>query len=253
MKKSTSESVLELVKLGFSKQEASLYLLIYQRGTVSAKDLGRELGVSPNSLYRLLEKLVRKNLVFASTSWPKSYKVVSPRFAFDLLVKNKIVAIEESREKLIGLLPVSRNDDLTKIEIIGGARELFDNYVTLSRKAKKEILLISIGEEVSEEVLLANRDCLERGIKIRFIAHKLDQTNKDLLVRWVRMGIEVRHLPGQGFHLVIFDQNRCLLSASNPDDPGERSTVCIYSQAISTAMSQYFNSIWEKAIPVPKF
>lgn len=238
------DNVKEFVKLGFSTQEAALYFLIYRKGTISAKDLASELGVSPNSLYRPLKKLTREKLVSVTNDWPKTYKAISPHFAFDLLIKNKVLEIEESKEKLISLLPIPNYNDQTKFEIIGGAKELFDNYVDISRKTKKEILIISIGEDVPEEVLLANRDSLERGVKISFIAHKSDQTNNALLTRWKRMGIDVRHLPGQGFHLVIFDQNQCLLSASDPKNLGVRTTVHISSQAISKALSEYFNSIW---------
>ena len=245
-----SENIQEFVKLGFTKLEASIYLSIYKSGTTSALELAKKLNASPNSLYRSLEKLTQKNILSSSNNWPKTYKAISPRFAFDLMVKNKIIEIEESKEKLISLLPTSNSNDQTKIEIVGGSKELFDNYVKLSQNTKKEILIISIGEEVSEEVLLANRDCLQRGIKIRFIAHKLDQTNKNLLIRWQRMGMEVKHLPGQGFHLVIFDQNQTLLSASNPKIPDQRTTIHIYSPEISKSMSDYFFSIWDQATPI---
>ncbi len=250
MSNTISENVKEFIKLGFSRQEAVLYFLIYKKGSISARDLALELGVSPNSLYRSLEKLTQEKLILPSKKWPKTYKVLSPRFAIDMLVNNKIMEIEEGKEKLISLLPIPSDSVQTKIEIIGGSKELFDNYISLSKRTKKEILIISVGEEVSEEVLLANRDCLERGVKIYFIVHKYDQTNNDLLVRWKRMGIEVRYLQGQGFHLVIFDRNQSLLSASNPKNTEERTTIHIYSQAISKALSQYFNSIWEEATPI---
>jgi len=244
------ENVKEFVKLGFSKQEAAVYFLIHKKGSMSVNDLAQELEVSPNSLYRLLEKLTQEKLVSCTNSWPKTYKAIPPSFALDFLVKNKIMEMEESKEKLINLLPIFNKSDQTKIEVIGGTKELFENYISLSRKTKKEILIVSVGEEVSEEVLLANRDSIARGIRICFIVHKLDKTNKDLLVRWERMGIEVRHLSGQGFHLVIFDQDQSLLSASDPKKPEERTTIHIYSRAISKALSQYFNSIWEKATPI---
>lgn len=250
MANTASENLKEFIKLGFTKQEATLYFLIYKNGSIPARDLAFKLGVSPNSLYRSLEKLIQEKLILASEKWPKTYKAISPHYAIDLLVKNKIMEIEEGKERLISLLPVPSNSDQTEIEIIGGSKELFDNYVNLSKRVKKEIFIISIGEEVPEEVLLANRDCLERGVKIYFIVHKYDQTNNDLLVRWKRMGVEVRYLQGQGFHLVIFDQNQSLLSASNPKNTEERTTIHIYSQAISKALSQYFNSIWEEAIPI---
>lgn len=246
-----SENINEFVKFGFSKQEAMVYLLIYKNGPISAKDIAQRIKASPNSLYRILEKLNQKKLVSSFNDWPKTYKAIPPHIAFDLLAKNKIIEIEESKEKLINLLPKpSNNNDQTKIEVIGGVKELFNSYIDLSNKTKKEIYIISIGEEVSNEVLLANRDSLERGIKIFFIAHKFDQSNRNLLIRWQRMGIEVRHLPGQGFHLVIFDQNQTLLSASNPQNPKDRSTVHISSPEISKALAQYFNSVWKIAIPI---
>jgi len=243
MKQKALEHVREFAKLGFTKQEARVYLGIYEMGPLSVNDLAKHLKTLPNSLYRILEKLVDNKLITLTNTWPKIYKAIPPALAFDLLIKEKIIDFEKNKEKLISLLPPLSIKDQTSIEIIGGAKELFNAYVKLSRKAKREILIISIGEEVPEKVLLANRDTLERGVIIRFIAHKLDQSNKHLLIRWKRMGLKVRHIPGQGFHLVIFDKNQSLLSTSNPKNPKERATIRISSPALSEALGEYFNNV----------
>jgi hypothetical protein len=64
------------------------------------------------------------------------------------------------------------------------------------------------------------------------------------------MGLEVAHLPGTGFHLVIVDTKTALLSVSDPENPEHRVTISIHSPYLSRAFSEYFSGIWQKAIPV---
>jgi sugar-specific transcriptional regulator TrmB len=245
-----SEITKEFVKLGFTRREVEVYLVILDLGVSSAQVIAQILKVSPNSLYRMLDKLVRSKLVTISNAWPETYKAVPPSLGFDYLAKSKFLELEEAKEKIINLLPAPKDSDQTTIKIVGGVRELFSSYAKLSKKTKREILIISTGEEVPEEVLLANRDSLERGVNIRFIAHQFDESNKNLLIRWERMGVKVRHLPGKGFHLVVFDKNHALLSTSNLKNPKERTTIHIFSQPLSKALSDYFSSVWKKASPI---
>ena len=117
-------------------------------------------------------------------------------------------------------------------------------------QAKKEVLIISIGEPVPDEIKLANRDAINRKVNIKFIVHKSDQENRLLLESWIKMGLDIRHYPGSGYHLSITDGKTCLISASNPKNPAERISMYTNSEGLSNAMRNYFYSLWEKALPV---
>jgi len=100
--------------------------------------------------------------------------------------------------------------------MVVGKRAMFETYVGLSNHAKEEILVISIGEPVPDEVKIANRDAQERGVKVKFLVHQFNKENAELLRSWVRMGLAVRYSKDKGFHLMVFDGKRSLLAANNP-------------------------------------
>jgi len=250
MVKLASINLSDFVKLGLSEQEARVYLTLLEQGPLSVKELAKSISVLPNALYRLFNELVIKKLVTNTQTHPAIYKAISPSIAFDAFVKKQITEMELIKNDVIRCLKVQNTQDQTRIDLIESAREFFLAYSRLAIKAKNEILIISIGEEVPEEVLLANRDCLQKGVVIRFIAHKFDQSNKDILERWLKMGLEVRHYSDWGFHLVVFDRKMSLLSANDPKNTNNRLGMQIFSAGLSKALSDYFYFIWEKSSPI---
>jgi len=240
-----------LVKLGISFYETKLYQALLAEGSLSAKEVAGRVGVLPNAAYRLLEKLIEKGLVSATDKYPRIYRAVSPSIAFDIFTKRKILEIEKLRESAIKeLINKKPKTQETKINLIISRFEIFMAYVEMAKEAKREILIISIGEAVPDEILLANRDAIEKGVQIRMIAHKYDQENKNLLKAWQKMGWEIRHYADWGFHLVVFDGKKSVLAINNPKDTRERIGMQIFSEGLSKAFRDYFYFLWEKATEI---
>lgn len=233
--------------MGLSVNEALIYEILLKEGSLDAKSLAKIAGVLPNALYRLLAKLQNKGLITASGRHSTFYYPISPAFALDAYVKEKVSELEITKEHLITQLSSIKSRDQTRIDLVRSAYEFFLTYAKLAREVNKEIAIISIGEQVPEEVLLANRDAIERGVVIRLIVHKSDKSNNDLLKSWKKMGLEVKHYPGWGFHLVVFDKKKSLLSVNSPERTNERLALLIYSKGLAKAHADYFSSVWKKA------
>lgn len=236
-----------LVKLGLSQIEAETYRILHEEGSLSVKQAAGKLNVLPNALYRVFDGLSEKGLVISSGKYPATYKPLSASIALDMFIKNKIRDLETTKEEIVSSFNNVKSSDQTRIDIIKTTGEFFTAYVQLAKQAREEILIISIGEDVPDEVLLANRDALKKGISIRFIVHKYDKTNHDVLIRWQKMGLKVKYYQDWGFHLVIVDGVKSLLAVNNPDNTNERLAMKIYSRGLSNAYADYFNSIWERS------
>ena len=65
-----------LVKLGFSKQEAEIYLTLIKEGTLSAKEIASRLNILPHAVYRTIKKLEKKKLVTIISSSPLTFYVL---------------------------------------------------------------------------------------------------------------------------------------------------------------------------------
>jgi sugar-specific transcriptional regulator TrmB len=236
-----------LIRLGLSLHEARTYYALLKKSPLSVTDLATQLMVFPSALYRILEKLKKEHMITLTVQRPKTFTAINPEIALESFIHNRISSLQKFKSELLSSLPTVPENADTRIDLLGGKDELFQAYASLAASAHNEILIISLGEKVSEEILLANRDCIERGIRIRFLVHRYDQTNKDLLHRWVRMGLEVRHRQGAGFHLVVADAKVALLSVSKPNDPENRVTLKIHNPYLSLALTEYFESLWQNA------
>lgn len=246
----TKLKIKELESIGFTNHEAQIYLLLLDNGPLDVLTMAYNIKVFPNAIYRLLKKLINKNLITSSGNHPKIYNALPPSIAFENYTKKRKYKFDVINNNFIQSINPDNFDDQTRIDLVSNTDEFFDIYSDLTNEVNKEISIISIGEVVPESVLLANRDAILRGINIRFIAHKCDSSNLNYLLAWKKMGLKVKHYPDWGFHLVIFDKSKSLLSVNNPDRTAQRIALLIHSRGLAKAHYEYFNSIWEKASEV---
>lgn len=239
------------VKFGLSRDAGKCYQVLLESGSLTSEELARKIDVLPNAVYRLTNKLDKKGLIVSLDTYPVKFQALSPDIALSALASEQIKEIEESKTLVIQSLQTHGiNNPQTKIDILTGWKSMMNKYVDLAKEAKEEILIVSIGEPVTDEIKLANRDALERGVSIKFIVHKYNQENYGLLRSWIKMGIEVRYFAESGYHLVVIDGKKCLLATSNPQNSQERTSVVIYGEGLSKAMQQYFYLLWEKSLAI---
>ena len=243
--------LLRLVKLSFSKQEAEIYLTLVTEGVLPAKDIASRMNILPHAVYRIIKKLEKKKLVAIITSSPLTFYVLPPELALSSYVKERSLQLEKEAKEINMMLSSKKiQSPSTKIDVIAGKQEFFSASETLIKEAKQEVLIISIGEPSSSDLILANRRAIERGVTVRMIAHKYDKDNQEFLSNLKKNGLEIRHYPDWGFHLQVVDTKKSLLAVNNPQNPGERITVKINSAGLSKALRDYFYSVWEKAIKI---
>lgn len=248
--KMNGESVQTLVTLGLSRDEARCYALLISSGSLKAGELASEMDIYPNAVYRIMERLEKKGFIVSLDTHPVTFQSIPPRIAIPAYIDMKQKALEDMRHVSLESFQEEKSVSSTKVDIQTGKKQMFETYINLAKQAKKEICIISLGEPVPDELKLVNRDAIERGVQLKFISHIYTVNNRELLRSWVRMGMEVRHLPGGGFHLQIFDGKINVLTANNPKNTSERTSMVIYNEGISTVLRDYFSSVWQKATPI---
>lgn len=238
----------QLVNLGLSEKESLSYLTLLKEGALSASEVAKRIDALPNAVYRLMESLEGKGFVVDLGGRPRRFQARPPEAAFSAFLESKALAIEKAKTAALeSLAKAPKRVAPTRVDLVTGQEEVFSKAVEMYNEAKEETLLISIGEPISEELMLAIRDALERKVKMKMIAHKYSEENKDLLSAWKRMGVEVRHYPDWGFHLLVCDAKRVLIAANNPENTKERTGIVFGSPALAKALRDYFYSVWEKA------
>ncbi len=243
----TLEALPELCALGLTDAESKCYQLLVTEGTTDSYQLAKKLNFFPNAVYRLMRGLVYKGFAVKLDTRPASYQPVPPMVAIEACVKQKTLEIEEQKIHALEFLATNKPVSNTHVDLLTGKNALYAAYLQLAKAAKEEICIVSIGEPVTDEVKIVNRDALERGVAIKMIAHRYDKRNEELLRNWVKMGIEVKYVPDWGFHLVIIDKTISIISVNNPQETKERTSLIIHNEALSKALKSYFMEVWSKA------
>lgn len=243
--------VTKLVNLGLTNQEAKVYLHIFYNGPLPSKEIATRLKILPHAVYRTAKRLLVKKLIVICKKNPLTYQALSPKIAFSTFVEDRALKSERDLGELSGLLARKElKNEQTQVNFLSGKYQIFMESAKDINEAKSEVLIISIGENIPNELLLANSKAAKRGVKVCLIAHKYDETNKAVLESFKQNGLHVRHYPDWGFHLVVYDGKKSLIMVNNPSDPEERVGIKFYSQGLSKALRDYFYSVWEKAIEV---
>ena len=242
-----------LVSLGLTKHESICYVNLLREGSLTGRQLAHISGIIPNAVYRLIKSLIGKEFITSLDTSPTTYQALPPQIAIPAFLKNKAQALEETSAKAIQeMINIKDKSPQTRVDIIASRQKMFSAYEEFAKNAKEEVLIISIGEPVPDEIKLINRDLMEKGVKIKFIVHKYDKENKELLQSYVKMGYEIKHFSDQGYHLMIFDGKISILAASNPKNLAERTGMIIYSEGVAKAHRSYFYSVWDKATSINK-
>lgn len=247
MRRKLRSAIPELSALGLTDAESKCYQLLITEGTTDSYKLAKKLGFLPNAVYRLMRGLVQKGFAVKLETKPAIFQPVPPSVAIEACAKQKTLEIEKQKMRALEVLSICKPATAPRFRLLTGRNALFTAYIQHAQEAKKEILIISIGEPVTDDVKLVNRDALERGVAIKMVAHTYDKSNEDLLRNWIKMGIEVRHVPDWGFHLVIFDGTMSILSINNSEQTKERTSLVIYNEALSKSHRNYFMGLWDKA------
>ena len=236
-----------LINIGLTNQEADLYLILNEEGAMTAKAIGKKLNILPNAVYRTAGKLQIKKLITIINKSPLTYQPVSPELGLALYSKERYMNMEQQTKNIVNRLnKTSGEREETRIELISGKFETYMRGVELANNSKEEFLVISIGEEIPEELLLAIRKAHNRGVIMKLIVHKFDEENRNILESFKKNGYEVRYYPDWGFHMTICDGESALLIVNNPEDTRQRTGINFYNHGLVKALRDYFYSVWEK-------
>ena len=221
--------------LGLTPEEALLYETLLVVGPSQVANVAVGLGVSPNSLYRHANNLVRKQFAVVRKGWPREFEAVPLAVALQQVERRNALSQTAARKSLlhqaVGLPAIPAATD---VEILSGRQALYDRYVELAQTAHTEILAYTIGVAFSEKLHRTQTEVLAVGVEMRHIVQQYDRDNYHIIQKWRRLGAKMRYLPvPAGFHLMIFDNTTALVSLSNP--------------AAVAAMRDYFYSLWAQA------
>lgn len=248
--KSAEPIAQDLTKLGFTVDEAKSYVSVLKSGSLTAAEIAKKIDILPNAVYRLIEKLDEKGFVISLGTYPATFQAVPYAIAVDSYTTQKQKELEGMKTNKTNLVLENNAQAPTRVDVLVSQKSFFEKFIELTDRAEAEVLTISIGEPVPDEIKIACVRARERGVSIKFIFHVHNKKNDDLLKSWVRMGMEVRHYADSGYHLTVADGKVGVLVANNPQNTMDRIGMVYYNERLANSLRDYFYQIWEQSQPI---
>ena len=165
-----SEVLDNLVKLGFSENEAKVVECLINKGIACASDIYRESGVPRNKVYETLEKLSRSGYVEIQPGRPVLFKLNNIERMLSLVVEER----KRSVEKIIDFIK-SENQERTETGdtwawIVHGRAPIRIKLSDLARTATSSIFMIGRYPNSYIEYMAAiMKNSVRSGINIRLV------------------------------------------------------------------------------------
>jgi len=214
------------MNIGFTEYEAKTYNVLLQKSGMGATELAQLAGVPRTKIYEVLNNLNQKGFCIQIEGKKKTFKAVSPEFAFQGLVETYEADLDRKRND-IELLA----EELKPIYDKDAKDELKLDYIEIIRERTHVLQKVKqIGNLTTSEVLTMNKapyainfnKTIENGNvgaiegqHYKFISERKDMENPNFLSfmeLWQKAGAEIRVVDEVPVKLIIFDKKTIVLS-----------------------------------------
>ncbi len=262
-----------LVDLGLSQLEASVYINLLSNKSLTATEVSRLTGINRTQTYDVLPRLIQRGICTEIRGSVKRYCAVGPEKVLSSLEKKldkKKSVIKELRGNLSAMYNNNSGDNnpLDFLQVLSSRNSIISKIETLEAGAQEYVLAfnkppyaMNIGKsnvsQVSNEIRDPEQISIERGIKFRSL-YEIEPTDIDDFIKKVqhfeKMGEEVRiskHLP---FKMFVFDDQTIMLALQNKADISVSFTTMTFEHSdFAEAMAGIFEIYWKKSMTIKEF
>jgi len=244
-----------LRKIGLTEYEAKSYLVLLIYGSMAGRRVADKSGVPPTRVFDALKSLANKGFVSIVSEKPMIFQAIEPEIAIKGLVNDKITSLQNIEKTAIESLKDIKKPSITeivkeKVIVTHGFKNMFKITNDMYEKAKKEVLVFSVGEEIPYSFRITWKKATKRGVKTRFIAQKCNKENIHVLKEFRKLGATIRYYPSKDYSIGIQDKERVCITVKSPLNPKDRMTILFDAKDLANSIGEWFEVIWKKAKPV---
>ncbi|MDG7037298.1 MAG: MarR family transcriptional regulator [Nitrososphaerota archaeon] len=253
------ETLEGLKKIGVSRAQFEVYLLLYTHGPQTATDLSNALKRDRSVVYKYLDRLSRLGLIEKQLDRSNSY---SARPASDVMslissmidqeAKRSRSAIKEFFDKVGTIERVEANPRAKQeYKLIFNRKRLYEELSRLFLSTTDEYRLIMSGNgllrSIRHGLMDLYLDMQKRGVRIEIVS-EVTPTNLQE-AEYLMRKIPFRHQNGLQIRLNVFDSDKVLLGAIQHDEDlnisrEDDSYILIRDQVFAQGFIQLFDIIW---------
>ena len=254
MSTQTDNLIIMFQKHGLSTEEAEIYGYLCQKGFSSALSISRELHVGRTKVYRILDKLVEKELVqkklddmgmkFGATDASKFEQLVSEKEA-------EVTKLKESLPEFISKVQSLSKTSQYKSKIL--YYKGVEGYKQVTYNSTKAKGVLRIIERVNDMSVIVPKSFAE-NIRRMFVENKIHTrqiTPFKTLTAWtdvkdfVKKYSEARYIPPEklkaDFEVLIYNDVYALYTTEGPD----AFCIEIYNPELAEMQKQIFDFLWK--------
>lgn len=197
----------KLGQIGFSDQEAKIYIALVQIGPATAYELGKQAKLAVPNTYNVMRSLTDKGAATQVSGQPARYIAVQPQQFLESMASRTARICEDLAGKM-GSLTQEANDDY--VEMLSTPAALDKRVLDTIDNAQSQILLKATSP-LPERFQKALQTAAKRGVEILFVYYgdkpKLSATSKVRLWPHEGNGANI----GPDFFLLCVDFKRALI------------------------------------------
>jgi len=245
-----------LEPFGLSQEEAKIYLELLEKRMATALGLSRSLHIGRTKVYRILDKLIEKELVIQQLDSGGFKFVASEPKQLELLLTKKeaeLMSLKKTLPQVVGMLQtkVDSGKSGSKILYYRGQEGLSQvNWNMLRTK----------GEFLSYEVATADayisqgeaeklrQEIVRKKIMVRTLTNRTHQKPYTKVVEMVKNWWQLRHIPKSVLEIRadVFIYNN-VYAVCNFLDGGDVFCFEIYNENVAQMQREIFEELWKKA------
>ncbi|MCS7113869.1 MAG: helix-turn-helix domain-containing protein [Nitrososphaerota archaeon] len=241
-----------LKKIGLTDYEADAYLLLLEKGALTAKQISYGAQIPYSKVYQVLNSLEKKGWIESSRKRPSKYFPKSPETALKAAknaMENEWLQIEKTlADELVPLYEKIKTREKYDIWILRGILNIVSKFREMAKKCRREMAVAfpSIREDFLLEFYPLLHSLVGETLQVRFMVS--EGLNENVYKALSKIG-EVRcriKMFGGG---AISDNGEVLLLFT--DERGEITAIWSDHPGLAGLAKDYFNYLWKESESKP--
>ena len=160
-------AVNQLETLGLSGYAARTYVALTALGTGTAREVSQVSEVPRTRVYDAVDELRERGLVDVRQSTPKEFWAISVETAVRTFERELHQRSETLRSAMAEVEPVSERTEQRGVWTVEGEAAIEQRVIELVESAREEIVYMSVGELLTDDILDSLREAADRGVAVR--------------------------------------------------------------------------------------
>ena len=255
------EQIQLLIELGFTKNQAKLYLALLKVEEADGRTLSEKANVPRPEVYRTLGELEKKGLVEKEITTPYKFKPIPLDVALQILMNQQIAHFKKIQERtrvfLQKLQPIRKETVQTqeyKLTKIRGRQRLRHVIKLQHDNAQRSIKILSTLQRWLQILYFCFENyerALARGVKYQVVIEAADSEimsheNIKALVKETNFELRLSRGPLRT-NAAIFDQNEITINFFPAAPLGESPLIWTNHPSFISMCQDHFEAIWKTA------